>query len=224
MKRKVIVQVILLVIIFSGCASTPKPTSNVGIVNGKYAVQTTVPNNNKGKKVDITAGQSYKCAATNNKGDVYSFDLKANSDRKSLLTYNDSINGKLSKGSYTGRFVHKPKYGFVETTKGNGVVQVGSDKSGRVALYMAKKDVAAKRGIVFQCTQTTNNTYYNTRYLTNHDISAYQHNQQVAIQQRAINDANYNASMARMQAQSAQTNYSTQQMLNRMNTYNVKVY
>ena len=214
---------ILVPILFSGCASTSRPTSAVGIVNRQYALQTTMPNNNKGKKVRITYGQSYHCVYTHKGVDMASFDLKASSTEKSFLAYNKKVKGKKVKGN-SGRYVYDPKYGHVGTEKKDGVLVLLSDNSGRIAVYNTKKAFLAKRGLIVECTQTTNNSYTHTRYLTNHEISAYQHNQQIAVQQKAINDANYNASMSRMQAQNAQANYNLQQSMNRSNTYNVKVY
>ncbi len=213
------------IFVMSGCASTTGPTTQVGIVNGKYAAQTTIPNNNKGKKVKITAGQSYNCELKDsNTGDIFSFDLKVSNDGNSLLSYNDKRNGKLSPTSYTGKLVWKPNYGFVETIKGDSVIRINIKDPSKILLSMTKKDGEAYRGNILQCTQTTNNTLTDTRYLTNHEIDAYKHGQQIAVQQRAIDSANYNATMANLQAQTAQTNYNTQQMLNRMNTYNVNVY
>ena len=214
-----------LVLLFSGCASTSGPTTNVGIVNGKYAARTTIPNNNKGKKVKITAGQSYNCEMTGSvDGKIYSFDLKVSNDGNTLLSYNDKVNGKLSPTSYTGKFVFKPKYGWAETTKGSGVFRTSPQHPSKIFLAMNKKQAKANQGYVFQCTQTTNNTITHTRYMTNHEIDAYKHGQQIAVQQRAIDSANYNATMANIQAQNAQMNYNTQQMMNRNNTYKVKIY
>ena len=225
MKKKFILLTILAVVLISGCASTSRPTSKVGIVNGKYAVKTTVPNNNKGKKVNITMGQSYHCIAKSNDGkQTMSFDLKALSDGKTLLDGNNKSNGKLSPTGYPGKYVHNPKYGFVETTKGSNIIQISSDNSGRIGLYSNKKALKSGKGIGFVCTQTTANTYSNTRYLTDHEIDAYKHGQQIAVQQRSIDSANYNATMSRIQNQNTQMNYNTQQMLNRMNTYNINVH
>ena len=65
--------------LLSGCASSSGPTTRVGIVNGKYAAQTVIPNNNKGKIENITMGQSYYCIARHKDGkQTISFDLKSN--------------------------------------------------------------------------------------------------------------------------------------------------
>jgi len=213
------------ILFLSGCVSSSAPTTKVGIVNGKYAAQTVIPNNNKGKKVNITTGQSYYCVATSKDGkETLSFDLKALSDGKTLLNYNDRHNGNPMPTSYTAKLVHKVKYGFVEITKGSNIIRISSNNSGLIGVYPNKKSLKSGQGMAYICTQTTANTYYNTRYLTRDEVNAYQHNQQIAVQQRAINSAKYNATMSRIQAQTAQTNYNTQQMLNRMNTYNVNVY
>ncbi len=225
MKKDNVTLALCATVLFTGCTSSSGPTTRVGIVNGRYAAQTVIPNSNKGKKVNITMGQSYNCIAKSNDGkQTMSFDLKALSDGKTLLDGNHKTNGKFSPSSYPGKYVHNPKYGFVETAKGSNIIQISSDNSGRISLFPNKKALKSRMGYGFVCTQTTANAYSNTRYLTNHEIDAYKHGQQIAVQQRAIDSASYNASMARLQAQTAQTNYNTQQMLNRMNTYNVNVY
>lgn len=254
MKRKFIGLVILAIVFISGCASTSGPTSDVGIVNGKYAVQTTIPNNNKGKKVNLIGGQSYSCENLlldkNGKQIKYTFDLKLSQDGHHMTWYNDKHDGKTLETSYIGKLVFKPLIGFVETTKNGQVIVPGSDNAGVIGMFYSVSDVQKfykisekfQNGKITQseslnllekqqirvskavCTQITNNTYTHTRYLTDHEIDAYKHGQQIAVQQRAVDSANYNASMARMQEQNAQINYNTQQMFNRMNTYKVKVY
>jgi len=239
-------------VLINGCATTSGPTSNVGIINGKYAVQTTVPNNNKGKKVNLTFGQSYSCKNTftgnDGKTNKVTFDLKTSKDGKSITWHNDKVNGKTSEGYYVGKLVFKPGKGFVETTKGKQAILLSQNNSGEIGIFknvrerekFTKLNQRFKNGQIIKseydlrlkkikaytssCTQTTNNTYSSSRYLTNHEIDAYKHGQQIAVQQRSIDSANYNATMARIQNQNAQTNYNTQQMLNRMNTYNVKIY
>lgn len=248
---KVIAGAALGIIILSGCASTSGPTSNVGIINGKYAIQTTTPNNNKGKKVNLTGGQTYSCENSfldkNGKQQKVSYDLKVSEDGNSIIWYNDKVNGATPEGYYIGKIVFKPGHGFVETTKGKQAFLFSKNNSGKMASFASVRDrekfmqLAKKwqngkiikseydngikniKGTTAVCTQITNNTYTKTRYLTDHEISAYQQGQQIAVQQRAIDSANWNATMANIQAQNAQMNYNTQQMLNRTNTYNVNV-
>jgi len=242
-----------LVLLFNGCASTSGPTSRVGIVNGRYAVQTTVPNNNKGKKVNLTGGQSYSCETSfvdkSGKQIKYTFDLKITPDAKYITWYNDKDNGVAPKTAYIRKMVFKPSLGaFVETTKHDQVLVPSRNNTGNILLLKSEKEakkffrlnqkyqngkltkseyqnqIRKIRAYQAVCTQTTNNTYYNTRYMSRDEIDMYKTNQQLAVQQRAIDSANYNASMDRLQAQTAQMNYNTQQMLNRMNTYNVRIY
>lgn len=252
--RKIAISgVIMSVILLSGCASTSGPTSNVGIVNGKYAVQTVVPNNNKGKKVNFATGQRYACETQfqGNAGEkiLYTFDLTTSQDGQSIVWDNDKQNGKSSDTSYIGKLVYKPNVGFVETTKGKTALLLSQNNTGTVMSFKTEKDMKtflrvmketqeagwnekefrskliANKVQAYQavCTQMTNNPITHTRYLTDHEIDAYKHGQQIAVQQRAIDSANYNATMSRIQAQNAQMNYNTQQMLNRMNTYNVNI-
>ena len=203
MRKTLLSSIAVSAILLSGCASTSQPTSKVGIVNGKYAVQTTVPNNNKGKKVNLIPGQSYHCIVID-KALTKGFDLKFNRDKSFLFTA----------PGVSERFVYNKK--FMGWKNGDYGIKFSPDNKGKIMLGNTRQKKAAS----FQCTQTTNNAYTSTRYLTKDEISAYQHNQQIAVQQRAINNANYNATMDRIQAQNAQRNYNTQQMLNRTNTSN----
>lgn len=236
-----------LVLFFSGCASTNGPTSQVGIVNGKYAVQTTVPNNNKGKKVNLTAGQIYSCEASGTGKDgqqnKYTFDLKIAQDGEHITWYNDKINGVTGENYYIGKMVWKQGLGFIETTKHDQVLVPWTNNTGDITILGSVKDAKNFHKAISRfangeitksefanqmkkykvrlydavCTQMTDNTYSHTRYLTAHEIDAYKHGQQIAVQQRAIDSAEHNARRNRI-------NYNIQQMLNRTNTYNVKVY
>jgi len=214
------------IFLLNGCVSTSQPTSKVGIVNGKYAIQTVVPNNNKGKKVDLLGGQSYYCLM-NKKKSKLSFNLRVSEDGKKFTAYNMLTNGKKNKNApSTDIYRYKKGYAYVDTRSG-AMLFNPKNNSGKVA-WLPKKMKIKKmtkdtQAAIFQCVQTTNNSYTNTRYLTRDEISAYQHNQQIAVQKKAIDSANYNAMMTNLQAQSAQANYNTQQSLNRMNTYNVNV-
>ena len=252
MKIKSTVLIVLSIALINGCGSTPRPTSQVGIVNGKYAIQNTVYNNNKGKKVNLTSGQSYNCekSFSDKEGKLHkiTFDLKFHEDGKRMTWHNKKIDGEISKNSVVRNIVLNKEKEFVETTRGKIALSLSPNNSGTIAVFDSSKEQKKllklnkkiKNGeinhsewqastgnikvIQFTCTQTTNNSYRNTRYLTSDEIDAYKHNQQLAMQQRTIDSANYNASMGRLQNQSAQINYNTQQMLNRSNTYNVKVY
>lgn len=236
-----------LVLLFSGCASTNGPTSQVGIVNGKYAVQTTVPNNNKGKKVNLTAGQIHSCeiSATDMDGQQkkYTFDLKIAQDGKHISWYNVKTNGVTPENYYISKMIWKQGLGFVETTKQDKVLLPSQDNNGKIVVFESVKDAKNFHKVLNRfangeitksewenqmkkykvrlleavCTQMTDNTYTHTRYLTAHEIDAYKHGQQIAVQQRAIDSADHNERRNRI-------NYNTQQMLNRTNTYNVKVY
>lgn len=220
MRKALLASISISAILLSGCAGTKAPSSKVGMYNGKYAVTTTVPNNNKGKKVNITFGQTYACEQ---KSDTSQIKFKLTTTYDNQMVMEDvTTNGKPQKGSFGGTQYFKfiPKVGFAK--KGaKDIIRTTHDNSGRIHLYQKKEDIAKAWASTFICTQITNNSYKNTRYMTEHEISAYQHNQQIAVQQRATDSANYNATMARIQAQ---TNYNTQQILNRTNTYNVKVY
>jgi hypothetical protein len=241
-----------LVLLIAGCTSTSGPTSQVGIINGKYAIQTVIPNNNKGKKVNLSAGQSYACETTlvkkNGQKDKVTFDLKISADGKTIVWYNDKVNGKTPPGYYISKLVYQQSLGFIERGEHRRVLMASSDNTGNIILFQnethARKFLALNRqfsngkinkseyskqaskihAIGYTCTQTTNNAYISSRYMTKDEIDIYKMNQQIAVQQRAIDSANYNASMARLQAQTAQMNYNTQQMLNSINTYNINVY
>lgn len=174
MNKKIIVGIGILGVLFAGCGSPAEPTSKVGIINGKYALQTEVPNNNKGKKVPIIPGQSYNCAKINTNGKIYSFDLNYYIEDKSLLTYDHTLDGKKLKGRGATRFEYKPNEGFVATeTTENTIIMISQNES-QIELFNNKKNRGAKTGSMFQCTQTTNYPQTVTRYLANHEISEYQ--------------------------------------------------
>ena len=187
------------VILLSGCASKSSPTSRIGIVNGKYAIQTTVPNNNKGKKVNLTAGQNYSCEVQGKK--KITFDLKVSEDGKNMTWYNDKVDGIIPEGYYVGKIAYKPDLGLVEITKGKQAFLATSNNSGDFMVFQNvkerekflklvkavqagkitkleyKKRMQKVKGFVANCTQTTNNTVTHTRYLTDHEINVYQYHQ-----------------------------------------------
>jgi hypothetical protein len=200
---------IISVVLLSGCASTSGPKSRVAIVNGKYTIQTTVPNNNKGKKVNLTAGQNYSCKKSylDNDGKQHrvTFDLKFSDNGKNITWYNDKVDGITPEGYYIGKIAFKPGLGYVETTKGKQAFILTKNNSGKIAVFGSVKDrekfikltqrfqngeitqseyanIGSKQKIRIYdatCTQTTNNTVTHTRYLTDHEIDAYKYRQRL---------------------------------------------
>lgn len=222
MRKELLSSISISVILLSGCASTSQPTSKVGIVNGKYAVTTTGPNNNKGKKVNITEGQSYLCSQASN-GNLTTFKLIAN--KNSTLTVHDStFNGKLVKGSFAGTnyFTYKPKYGFIKNGA-KDIIRITNDDSGKVYLFQKKEDIAKNWASTFTCTQTTNNPYRTTRYMTDHEISAYQHNQNIAVQQESI-DASNRSNRNLTNSVNSYNQYSAPSYNSQPTTYRIKEY
>ncbi len=203
---------ILSVILLSGCVSTSGPTSRVGIVNGKYAIQTTIPNKNKGKKVNLTAGQNYSCEVQGKQ--KITFDLKVSEDGKNITWYNDKVDGVTPEGYYVGKIAFKPGLGWIETTKGKQAFSFNFNDSGAIIVFRDLKErekfinllQRSAKGKITKpefnkrmnkikaygatCTQTTNNTVTHTRYLTDHEINVYQRNQR---QKRAEMNEVFNA-------------------------------
>ncbi len=213
---------VVTMILLVGCASNSGPTTNVGIVNGKYAMRTVIPNNNKGKIVQIVSGQDYHCKHKNDTGKKFSFDMQSRKD--TFMIYNYKMNGKkIPNNPAVRKLVSNKKVGFVQVN-GKWIARLSDTELGKISIVPDKKWLKKDLGWIFECTQTTNNPYIYTKTMTKDEIDLYKHNQQIAVQQRAIDSADYNAVMSSLQAQTAQTNYNTQQMMNRMNTYKVNVY
>ena len=128
------------ILLLNGCVSTSQPTSNVGIINGKYAIQTVVPNNNKGKKVNLSADQNYYCSMKK-KNSSFSFDLRVGEDGKNFITYNMLANGKKDKNSPSSEiYRYKKGYAYVGTRKGDMLLNLRNN-SGKVVWFPKKMNI-----------------------------------------------------------------------------------